>query len=1168
MIFQREYGYQPTPEAPAKIVPPQPPEGESPAQTDAQTAQAQENDGRPVFSSDVFSAVGQGFMSGAYEMRSAFEYAVSGLPLQDEDYRARLEAQAERDRRYARDEYSPDPFRSSKAAQIVHGLTNGLTKYVLAQVVGSLFPGWGNVATTAVLVGTTFGVGETQRLLEEGVDKSTAQKAGVFSGISNAFWAAVPGAFVANSTRTGVRLATGAGTGAALGGFSNVNEQATIQTILRQADYSKAAEQYDPTDPLNLALGVVLGGAAGTVPALRRPGGASASAETVAAGESAPATSEPATYVTNGGNGPQVKDVEVEDAARIRAQETANTANLPVDQTNGAAVERARKAQSTADRQIREKKPVKVSPEAVDPEKIEAIRKASLERLSKLAASEGAVIQNRDRSSKESVSQMNAIAADPDYLRVATSHLLSEGAPVVTDSSSIPEAQRGRLSVMVDAKGERYQVQYAVVDADTVLTSNAIDGTPNLLYGAQTDELVPKAIAGNGRVTALGEAYVRGTADRYRAEFEADPAHGISPDVIRSMSKPILVRLVRESDLPADIGDRSNQRTTAELNYLETAIQDSTRIDLSQLAFTEDGNVSPESIRQFVALLPEAERGQLIVNGVPTDAAAQRLDRAIFQAAYKAPGLTSLLDSSNATPGVAQLLRALRTLAPRVLSLEGGGAADFRPAIAEVLNEFQSMRASGQKVNLAELAAQSSLDRSAEAQLFLDFLAKNEREKGGVRGIVDAFTQLTEFARANLDSIAQGEGMFGPPPELTRVDMAREFGRITGVEVNERAFKDMSTLSGVAKADRTEQIKSGPELAHAATETFTGVPIEPVPRMELIEVARTPDGKVHRVLGINGDPNLTVLPEGIAGVKPLPVRLQEETLNNGHLERHLADLEKAGYETVSQAIVDIARNYTQIYAGVKEGQIVLVRPITLNENGVLRKGILYNEFQEVSGIYRVGSVAAVAKDRYLKDRRLLWDKNHTSRLQSGTSAEPRTRGLTGPQQPSSENSISEPDAPVNTGATVPEQNAAAQDASPDLFGGDEPAPQDSLGLFNEPEATPQQASFMDELGEPIATADEAARVVEKVEEAREAKIVQESLDLFASSDAEMTGERARVQMVLQDNPDMRVPLDDQGTTITAAELLAREEEHAKQVEDMADKALPVAEICALVNNGV
>lgn len=549
---------------------------------------------------------------------------------------------------------------------------------------------------------------------------------------------------------------SGAGAGAALGGFSNVNEQATIQTILRQADYSKAAEQYDPTDPLNLALGVVLGGAAGTVPALRRPGGASASAETVAAGESAPATSEPATYVTNGGNGPQVKDVEVEDAARIRAQETANTANLPVDQTNGAAVERARKAQSTADRQIREKKPVKVSPEAVDPEKIEAIRKASLERLSKLAASEGAVIQNRDRSSKESVSQMNAIAADPDYLRVATSHLLSEGAPVVTDSSSIPEAQRGRLSVMVDAKGECYQVQYAVVDADTVLTSNAIDGTPNLLYGAQTDELVPKAIAGNGRVTALGEAYVRGTADRYRAEFEADPAHGISPDVIRSMSKPILVRLVRESDLPADIGDRSNQRTTAELNYLETAIQDSTRIDLSQLAFTEDGNVSPESIRQFVALLPEAERGQLIVNGVPTDAAAQRLDRAIFQAAYKAPGLTSLLDSSNATPGVAQLLRALRTLAPRVLSLEGGGAADFRPAIAEVLNEFQSMRASGQKVNLAELAAQSSLDRSAEAQLFLDFLAKNEREKGGVRGIVDAFTQLTEFARANLDSIAQG----------------------------------------------------------------------------------------------------------------------------------------------------------------------------------------------------------------------------------------------------------------------------------------------------------------------------------------------------------------------------------------------------------------------------
>ena len=78
--------------------------------------------------------------------------------------------------------------------------------------------------------------------------------------------------------------------------------------------------------------------------------------------------------------------------------------------------------------------------------------------------------------------------------------------------------------------------------------------------------------------------------------------------------------------------------------------------------------------------------------------------------------------------GVSRLLGAFRQLAPRVLGLEG--EMDFRSAMLEVLSEIREAKRSGKKVSIADIAAQRSFTRSPEADAFLQYFAKNEREGG------------------------------------------------------------------------------------------------------------------------------------------------------------------------------------------------------------------------------------------------------------------------------------------------------------------------------------------------------------------------------------------------------------------------------------------------------
>lgn len=746
--------------------------------------------------SGALDAFGSGIKAGAYEMQSAALTSAASLfetdagrsvlgtfGINDDDYIARVQQNA-LDARLKAGDYAPDPNVDGAAANLIYGVTNGLSKYAMS--VGVTLPAYlagphAGAAASAAVFGGTMGVNRTQELKEKGVDAETAQKAGVASGIANAVFSVVPGAV---GVTTPVRVTTGAGLGIA----GAASESYVIRDILQNADYDGVADEFDPTDPISLATAGVLGGVIGGVPSGRLSDAVKARPR------------QKRTYKTPAG-----KDVtvDVEDAARKRAETLAEEANLPVEPSDGPKRRELRKIEPIVNESINKGEPAPGVEHIADAERMEEIQRRSLAKMAKAQAEGGPILQNRDRSSKESQAQMNAIAARPDYFRVGTGNLLSDGAPVVTDVPDLPDIQRGRAVTIVDSQGERYKSQYAVVDADQVVTSNAIDGTPNEAYGIVQNER-PTAIAGNGRVTGLTEGYRRGTMEQYRADMMGDAdAHGINPDVIAAMERPILVRLVDRDSLPPDIGDRSNTRTTQGLSMVEQAMNDTKRLDLAALTYTDAGNVSIEAVSEFVRALPGAEAAELTRNGVPSEAAWKRLHAAIFQAAYGNPELTQLLDAQSCPQGIKTVLNAYLRLAPRVLDIDGAGALDFRASLAEVLNEIQVARNRNRSASIREIAAQTSMNRSTEAQAFLDFFAQNDEATGKKaqakeNGIVDAFTRLADYAKANKEALAAGPGLFGDVPNPTRADLMAEFSKITGVEVDPRAFDDVSTLSSVA----------------------------------------------------------------------------------------------------------------------------------------------------------------------------------------------------------------------------------------------------------------------------------------------------------------------------------------------------------------------------------
>lgn len=145
--------------------------------------------------------------------------------------------------------FMPDPATSNVVEDVLFGLGRFGAKAIGYSVAT------GNPFAGAALTGVDEGMTEADKLRSEGVDFQTRARVGAVAGVSAAAATVLP---VAGKTIKGTVALTVAGGPAAF-----IAQQAASRAILENADYASIAEQYDPFDPVGLAVSTLIPAAFG-----------------------------------------------------------------------------------------------------------------------------------------------------------------------------------------------------------------------------------------------------------------------------------------------------------------------------------------------------------------------------------------------------------------------------------------------------------------------------------------------------------------------------------------------------------------------------------------------------------------------------------------------------------------------------------------------------------------------------------------------------------------------------------------------------------------------------------------------------------------------------------------------------------------------------------------
>lgn len=410
------------------------------------------------------------------------------------------------------------------------------------------------------------------------------------------------------------------------------------------------------------------------------------------------------------------------------------------------------------------------------------------------------VLQNRDRSDVGSIGQMNAIAANPQYGLVSVSRSYS-GAPVVSYGSVPDSAHLGNNDFIVETNGNRVPFMYAVVEAGDVETSNFIDGSTNTGYG---NPQRMNAVVGNGRMTALKEAYNRGTANQYRTDLEADTAHGIKPEVIQKMKNPVLVRVINPEDVSTGFISRSNGQQVLALDDVEVAREDAPKIRAraGQYEFDEAGNPTNDTLALFIQDLHDPNAlGRLITSdGRPTPEAVRRIRNAVFFEAYQSPELSALF-SQEVDPGIRRILNGLANVAPRIIELrEQAQELDFSNLLVEAANRIRQARLNPDEG--VDFASQMSFLDNPATSAFVEFLDDNANSAAAIARTLNPLIDWAENAAQAADG-----GLFGGDAEV-HVDLADVVGQLRNIINDQRAGAGLEPLPEIDVNALRDQIQT------------------------------------------------------------------------------------------------------------------------------------------------------------------------------------------------------------------------------------------------------------------------------------------------------------------------------------------------------------------------
>ncbi|AQW32718.1 transglycosylase SLT domain-containing protein [Ralstonia syzygii subsp. celebesensis] len=145
--------------------------------------------------------------------------------------------------RAAAKDMTPDAQTSNAVERLLFGFTKLGVKAVGYSALGGPVPG-------AVMTAADEATAEAERLKAEGVDPTTRMKAGLVQGVGAGLGVVAPMAGKTAVQTAALVLASGPG--------AYIAQQAATRAILRDANYKDIAEQYDPFDPVALAVSTLV----------------------------------------------------------------------------------------------------------------------------------------------------------------------------------------------------------------------------------------------------------------------------------------------------------------------------------------------------------------------------------------------------------------------------------------------------------------------------------------------------------------------------------------------------------------------------------------------------------------------------------------------------------------------------------------------------------------------------------------------------------------------------------------------------------------------------------------------------------------------------------------------------------------------------------------------
>jgi hypothetical protein len=214
-------------------------------------------------------------------------------------------------------------------------------------------------------------------------------------------------------------------------------------------------------------------------------------------------------------------------------------------------------------------------------------------------------------------------------------------------------------------------------------------------------------------------------------------------------------------------GDVSNTGAGLTFNFVEQAKNDTNRIDLSKITFTDNGDVTPQTIRDFVAAMPTTEQGNLMgKDGNPTKQAVDRVNAAIFQQAYGNDKLTELAFQAQ-DEEARNIVRALNMAASKAIRLGQAGDYDVRPLVNEAVE--LAINARRNNMSLKDVVAQGDLTANPLTKDIVQMFADNPRS---AKAIGENLSNL--FDNAFTEGSKTDEDMFGAVPKRPVDELIRD----------------------------------------------------------------------------------------------------------------------------------------------------------------------------------------------------------------------------------------------------------------------------------------------------------------------------------------------------------------------------------------------------------